>query len=357
MKVLKLLCLLLLTTVWSCDSNKGNSATEQLKNLENLSAANDSTPTFGNVDNSNVIASNGEDDIVIPPADADANTQVNTPGEGQREATYLDYYNEARRRKEAGKIQECFDFLSQSIRMQPNFYEGYSERGNLLLELNQLSKAAEDLKKATEIDPNKFNAHYQLGLVYAQLGQNKSAANAYSKAIEIQPNNRVAVINRGVAYNASKQYQKAKKDFTKVINQCEDALNNDFDNCLLAYRNRAIVYQALKQYGNAAADYTKILDRDSSNVQARFDRGNAYYLYGKTFEDKKDDAFKPLYRKSIADLTIAAQQQPNNAEIYYNRSVAYSHLGDKESAVKDVKKAQALGKTIKKVYLDWLEIE
>lgn len=47
--------------------------------------------------------------------------------------------------------------------------------------------------------------------------------------------------------------------------------------------------------------------------------------------------------RSIADLTKTIELKPDYAEAYFNRGAAYSAMKDKDNAIADFKKADALG--------------
>lgn len=49
------------------------------------------------------------------------------------------------------------------------------------------------------------------------------------------------------------------------------------------------------------------------------------------------------YKAAIPELTLLIQQDPNNAAVLYNRAVCYSHTGQTQEAVTDLKAAMQVG--------------
>jgi len=199
------------------------------------------------------------------------------------------------------------------------------EEGNKLFDKKNYQVAISRYNEAIKLNPNFFEAYYNRGVVYGISQNYIQAISDYTQAIKINPSFEVAYNNRGAAYKDLKNYSQAISDYTQAIK-----LNPNYAN---AYYNRGIAYDDLQKYEQAIADYTqaiKLNPKNSNLYQAYSNRGVAY-------------AMLENYEKSISDFTQAIRLNPNGAELYYNRGLCYQVLGQNSKAEADFEKAKELG--------------
>ena len=183
---------------------------------------------------------------------------------------------------------KAIEYLNNAIKLQPDYFYAYNNRGLAYDDLGQYKRAIEDFNEAIRLKPDYADAYINRGVVYSGLGQYKSAIDDCNKAIHLQPEYASAYNNKGTAYRKNGQYQLAIENFNEAIRLKPDLAS--------AYNNR----------------------------------GNAY-----------DDLEK--YELAIEDFNEAIRLKPDYANAYNNRGVPYLKLGNKEMGCRDAQKACALG--------------
>jgi tetratricopeptide (TPR) repeat protein len=173
------------------------------------------------------------------------------------------------------------------------------------------------------------------GIEYYKQEQDEEAINEFNKAIEIDPNCAEAYYNRGKAEEFDYADQ-AIADYSKAIK-----LNPNY---VEAYNWRGMAYELdKKNYDQAIADFTRAIEINPNYINAYVNRGTAY-------NSKKE------YDKAIADDTRVIEMEPNNPKHYSDsRAWAYYGKGDYDKAWADVHKAESLGGSIDRDFLEKLK--
>ena len=101
-----------------------------------------------------------------------------------------------------GNIQEAIDQYSESIRIAPDDFDAYFNRGSVYARLGQYQRALEDFNKAISLKPTKdVNLFYNnRGVAYLKLGQYQMAIDDFSKSIGLKPDDADAYNNRASCY-------------------------------------------------------------------------------------------------------------------------------------------------------------
>ena len=120
----------------------------------------------------------------------------------------------------------------------------YSEKGDL-------EKSMDAYTKAIRLNPNNFKAYYNRGIVKSYLDQHEAAIVDYDQAIRLNPALADLYTNRGNAKNKLGQYEAAIADYDQAIR-----LN---PNNPLAYNNRGNTKRALGRINEAREDYQQAL--------------------------------------------------------------------------------------------------
>ena len=130
--------------------------------------------------------------------------------------------------------QKEIQYYNKAIRLKPDHYQNYFNRGIAFSKIGQYQKAINDYNQAIQIKPDYVESYIHRGNIYGQHGQYKLAIQDFDKVISLKPDHMTAYNNRGLAYSALGQYEAAIKDFNKAI-----GLNMNY---AAAYVNRANVY-------------------------------------------------------------------------------------------------------------------
>ncbi len=128
---------------------------------------------------------------------------------------------------------------------------------------------------------------------------------------------------RGYSYTKLGENDKAVSDYREVINLIPSGATG--------YEFRADAYIKLGEPEKAIEDYTVSIDNDKAligfgSVSAFTNRSWAFIVLQQ-------------YEKAINDATEAISINPEFADSYYNRAIAYDNLGQKDKAAADQKKA------------------
>jgi hypothetical protein len=116
---------------------------------------------------------------------------------------YLNLYNDAVSLCPGEKCadpQKAIEFLTEAIRLQPDFAHAYSARGNAYSKLKQYQPALEDYNKAIQLQPDNSFFFNNRGNIYKELDKYKEAIGDYNEAIRLKPDDATAYHNRGNIY-------------------------------------------------------------------------------------------------------------------------------------------------------------
>jgi len=127
--------------------------------------------------------------------------------------TALDWFNKAAALNYANP-QKTIEYLSNAIKLTPDYAAAFNERGIAYSQLGQHQSAIEDFNEAIRLKPDNFNAFNNRGIAYSLLGQYPRAIENFNEAIRLKPDNVNSYNDRGVTYFNQKN---------KILG-CRDAL-------------------------------------------------------------------------------------------------------------------------------------
>jgi len=172
--------------------------------------------------------------------------------------------------KKFSEPEKAIEYLTQAIRLEPNYSKAYSNRGFAYMALNQLDQAITDFDQAIRLDPSLAPAYLNRGIVYRNLKQLDRAITNFDQAIRLLPNYALAYDIRGSAYSDFKQFDRAIADFDQAIR-----LN---PNLAQAYYNRGLAYGKLYQFDRAITDHNQAISLHPNDATAYSARGLAYII-------------------------------------------------------------------------------
>lgn len=118
-------------------------------------------------------------------------------------ATAEDWYNKASALRRDGKYtdpQKAIEYLSEAIRLKPDYADAYHRRGFAYALLGQYQRALTDYDKTIHLKPDSSYAYRSRGIAYGNLKQYQSAIRDFDEAIRLKPDYEMAYNNRGFAY-------------------------------------------------------------------------------------------------------------------------------------------------------------
>lgn len=195
--------------------------------------------------------------------------------DASRKLTAADWFYKALTLWVDGKFidsQKAIEFMTNSIRLNPDDADAYNIRGAVYNDLGQYQYAIEDFNQAIHLKPGYHSAYGRRGTAYARLGQYQRAIEDYNESIRLQPDYADAYNNRGIAYVDLDQYQRAIEDYNEAIR-----LKPDFTK---AYNNRGNAYHKLGQHHQAIQDYNQAIRLNPGSSEAYYNRGVVYLFQG-----------------------------------------------------------------------------
>jgi tetratricopeptide (TPR) repeat protein len=212
------------------------------------------------------------------------------------------------------------DYLS-SIKMQPNYAEGYIGLGSIYYIVKSYQKSIEEYNKAIEINPKLAEAYRKRSVTYSAMNNFIQSMEDLNKAIELDPYYLEAFENRGSLKGNMNDFKGAFEDFNKAI-----ALDPDYKN---TYLSRGMLKFRLNDIKGAIEDFDKAISIDLQFEKAYINR---------SFAKAKMNNFKG----AMEDADKAIHIDPNIAEGYYNRGVLKEYMKDYKGALQDFDKAISL---------------
>jgi tetratricopeptide (TPR) repeat protein len=222
-------------------------------------------------------------------------------------------------------LNKAVKYLSNAIKMQPDYAWAYNLRGNAYSDLGQKQSAIEDFNEAIRLQPNDCLFYIGRGSAYSDLGQYQRAIENLNEIIRLQPNDCLflAYNLRGLAYGKLDQHQLAIEDYNEAIRMKP----NDAS----IYIGRGTAYYSLGQYQRTIEDSNRVIRLQQPNLALGYYlRGNAYSELGQ-------------YQRAIEDFNEFIRLQPNNAKAYENRGFNYFIQGNNNLGCSDAQKACKLG--------------
>lgn len=153
-------------------------------------------------------------------------------------------------------LKGAIAYLTEAIRLNPNYTLAYVNRGNARYDSGDKQGAIADYNSAIRINPNDVTAYNNRGLTRSSLGDKKGAISDYNSAIKINPNDAYAYYNRGVTRYRLQDLLLAIADYNTAI-----GINPKY---VLAYNNRGLIRSRLGDKQAALADYNTAIGINST---------------------------------------------------------------------------------------------
>jgi tetratricopeptide (TPR) repeat protein len=134
----------------------------------------------------------------------------------------------------AGNLNQAMSNFDRAIKLDPQYFQAYIERGNVKTEVGDLPGAVADYTTAIDLNPKSVAAHYNRGTVLSKSGRHQLAIADYNTAIRLDPQYAQAYMNRGNELDDLGDSAGAIASYDRAIQ-----LRPDY---ALAYLNRGIAY-------------------------------------------------------------------------------------------------------------------
>jgi len=216
---------------------------------------------------------------------------------------------------------------SAALEQYPDDITALNNRADHLISIANYELAETDLNKSIELRVNNPKAFYLRGILNDKIGNYRESYNDYSRSIELDSTDTKTYLNRAIiAGRDFNDFKQAILDLNRAIE-----INPEYHK---AWINRGVIQEQLINYRKAQSDYESALKLAPNQP--------VYHKYlGSVMLLQQD------HDNAITSFTSAIQLNPDYAEAYYLRSIAYSKLMNVENALKDGIKARELGYVIR----------
>jgi len=231
------------------------------------------------------------------------------------EYLYQPYEKRAKAYMKKGDYDNAIADYTEAMQLSKFTY--YCERAEAYMKKGDYNQAHADIDKELKRYPKSQEAKD----LDAELKKLEEAARKEAaRKAELDPNTH---FNRGKTNYDKKDYDRAITDFTKAIQLDPDYVE--------AYKYRALAYYEKGNYDKVFADCNETIQRGNSTIKT-----SAYVIRANTYVKIGD------YDKAIDDCTEVIQLNPNYADAYTSRAVAYgkrNKKGDVDKVIADCDEA------------------
>ena len=238
-----------------------------------------------------------------------------------------------------GNINEMFEYLTHSTKLNPNYADGHFNLGIIYLKKGNLNNAIDSFLNTIKIRPEDSNALNMLGVAFFKKGNIKSSISYYSKAIELNPKNDKIYNNLAISYSKSGNLESALSTYIK-------SLKIDPNN-FSALFNLGKIYRQKGDLENALQTFEKILKHKNVNSLDL-----VFNEIGITLQEKED------FHLAIKAYLKAIKINKKLIKSYNNLGYAQFQIEDFDSATSSFLEAIKLDpensiarKNLSKIYL------
>jgi tetratricopeptide (TPR) repeat protein len=208
----------------------------------------------------------------------------------------------------------------------------YFHRGRARYKNDHYTDAITDLNRAIEIYKDDSDYYYYRALTYSKMEQYNKAIEDIIHAETLKNNDQYySELRQHVSSQIALQAHKLDKNekTSEAIHQYDIAIGLDPDNAILHY-NKAISLYNNYQLNEALEELKQAIKLDPNEI-------NFYIAIDEVLMQSRD------WNQIIEFWDNFISKHPNNSRAYLERSGAYHHKGDENSAISDLETAARLG--------------
>nr|XP_003408506.2 tetratricopeptide repeat protein 6 [Loxodonta africana] len=215
---------------------------------------------------------------------------------------------------EEGSLQTAFDSFTKAVKTNPDFAEGFYQRGLCKVKLRR-DNSILDFNRAITLNPKHYQAYLSRVAYYGLKGRYSKAILNCNEAIKIYPESVRAYLYRGVLKYYNKAYKLAIRDLTIAINMDK--------NSYVAFYNRAICYTKINELQMALTDYGVVLLLDAGETVTL----NTYINRGRIYAELEQHGF------ALEDFKQAAVISQTNVSLCHATAMCHHRIKEFEDAV------------------------
>ncbi|MGE0267378.1 MAG: tetratricopeptide repeat protein [Candidatus Omnitrophota bacterium] len=192
-----------------------------------------------------------------------------------------DAFKKAGEFSQAGELQTAAVYLTVAINGKYRLWDSYYQRANAYYTLQDYARAADDFSQLIKLEPEDYIGYSNRGECFLKLNRPQDALADFNRAIRLNPADEYTYANRGMAYFSLGQTAEALADLAKAIDLAPEG-------AALNYSNRAVIYLDQKDYARAVEDLTRAIEGMPA-VPGFYANRSAAYFYLKEYQKSYDD--------------------------------------------------------------------
>jgi len=238
------------------------------------------------------------------------------------------------------EAMECFD---KSILLRERFAESWCGKGKSLYNMGKYEHAKTCFEDAKKHKQNYLEVVNDEGLNFSMLGDYNSAIEKYDEIIEKLEDNKESFLyiyatnNKAMAEANKGRYEVALGIINTLLKTSSSLKDSENKNYSFLYDTKGFILLKQKKYDQSLEILEKAIELNSLDKYAWLHKG---YIH---FELKE-------YNESIRKYDEALQIDEDFAEAHHAKAVSLSYNGDRETAIKEIKRSISLKPTLVNAY-------
>ena len=261
------------------------------------------------------------------------------------------------------EYKQAIQFYDLSIQLDPDFAEGYNNRGVAKVEYDRPEEAILDYNQAILIRPGYKDALLNRAYAYEALGRFDDALTDVQFLENQSPDSSYIHFYKGILLNAKRNYSLAKHSFKKAASldpsNLEARVNlstvhyflNEFDSA------REVLKEVIRenpQEPNAYNTFSQVYIAEGDYPNALFSINHALKLVPNEPYFLNNRGFIYLQMDSLGlaatDINRSIAADPKNAWAYRNKGIYFLKSGDPGQAVRLLNEAIRRGSFVDELY-------
>ncbi len=217
--------------------------------------------------------------------------------------------------------------VERALDLQPTSEDAIRLHGSVLARRGDVEAGLAEFRRVMALRPNAVSVYTDMGIELFRASRFQEALEAFDKASVLSPASAIALSQAGAAAQALGETKRALEYYERA---------NSIQPRADTFSNIGTIQYSLGDYAKAAAAYEgSILIRPQSALTHR-NLGDAYTHLG-----RKDDG-RRAYLKAVEQGQVEVSLGPTNARALARLAVYQAKIGDHDSAMRNIKRAQAL---------------
>lgn len=234
----------------------------------------------------------------------------------------------------ASSWRDTSSLWNQVYLTYPHHYFSVFKQGTVALKKGDAEMALERFEESIVLNPNFAEGYTNRGMLLMQSGNISAALADFDKAISIDPDNTLALTNRGAALIGMNRFSEAAESLEKTLQ------NSDVDSTIAVY-NLARISEARGDLPLAINQYQFCFERDKGNSEFR-------YRYARTL------ALQPNLNQSESLLQDGLLLETDNVDYLILLSEIQATNGQFTLALNTIQRAINVGAKVDSIYLEVL---